>query len=202
MNALGLTARYAGLFLAAYLLGSISFSYLAVRFLRHEDLRSHGSGNLGALNAARRLGKAGFLLVFLGDAAKAYLAVEVGRRWLGTDLALLVAAAGALVGHSYSLFLGFSGGKGLASAVGVLLAWWPPALLQMALLALAFLALTRDYHVAPALAAACFPALAWLHWRSPLWVTAGALLAALIVWRHRSSLASWVRHRRTTRDSQ
>ncbi|MGE5509175.1 MAG: glycerol-3-phosphate acyltransferase [Chitinophagales bacterium] len=196
------SAGYLALFLVAYLLGSVSFSYLAVRLLRREDLRALGSGNLGALNAARRLGKAGFLLVFLGDAGKAYLAVEVGRRWLGTDLALMVAAGGALVGHAYSLFLGFSGGKGLASAVGILLAWSPPALLAVALLALVFLAVTRDYHVAPALAAVCFPALAWLFWHSARWVIAGALLAALIVWRHRRSLASWAARLRPTPGSR
>lgn len=198
----GVALRYLSLCAFAYLLGSVSFAYLAVRLFRREDLRALGSGNLGALNASRRLGKAGFLFVFLGDAAKAYLAVEVAQRWIGTDLALLLGAGGVLLGHTYSLFLRFAGGKGLACAVGILLAWSPQVLLVMALLALLFLALTRDYHVAPALAAACFPAIAAAYWRSPLWAGAGVLLAGLIIWRHRQSLAAWLARRRANPGSR
>lgn len=187
--------RYPVLFVLSYLLGSISFAYLSVALIRREDLRQSGTGNLGATNAARRLGWAGFVLVFLGDAGKAYLAERLALRWPGGDLATLTAAAGVLVGHSYSPFLGFSGGKGLACAVGTLFALSPVVLLVMLLLAAVFLLATRDLHLAPALAALFFPPVAWLFWRSPLWTGLSLPLVALILWRHRHNLAAWFTRR-------
>ncbi len=184
---------YLGLLAVSYLLGSVSFSYFSVALLRHQDLRRLGTGNLGARNAARLLGWPGFVLVFLGDAGKGFLAVRLAQAWLGTDLSTVTAAGGVLLGHSYSLFLGFSGGKGLASAVGILFALSPAVLLVMLLLAGLFLLLTRNLYLAPTLAALFFPLVAWLFWRSRIWTGLGVLLVLLILWRHRHNLADWAK---------
>ncbi|MDI6871555.1 MAG: glycerol-3-phosphate acyltransferase [Bacillota bacterium] len=193
---IGLAYPYLGVFVLSYLIGSVSFSYLAVYLVRRRDLRRLGTGNLGARNAGRLLGWPGFVLVLLGDAGKGFLAVRLAQGWLGTDLASVVAASGVLLGHSYSLFLGFSGGKGLASAVGILLALSPAVLLVMLLLAGLFLLLTRNLYLAPTLAALFFPAVAWLFWHSRVWAGFGILLVALILWRHRHNLADCLNRRK------
>lgn len=199
MSGVSVVLTYSSLLFGSYVLGSISFAYLAVRLLRRQDLREAGTGNLGARNAARLLGWPGFAFVFLGDAGKGWLAVSLAKRWPGGDLATLTAAAGVLLGHSYSLFLRFSGGKGLASAVGILLALSPAVTLVMLLLAALFLALTRNLYLAPTLAALFFPAVAWHFWRSPVWTVLGVLLVALILWRHRRNLRDWLVERRRHR---
>lgn len=196
MSALASVLRHLALLLVSYLLGSLSFAYLAVRLATGQDLRRLGTGNLGARNAARLLGVPGFAFVFLADAGKAWFAVTFADRWLGGDLATLVAAAGVLVGHSYSLFLGFAGGKGLASAVGILFALSPAVLAVMLLLALTMLLVTRNVYLAPTLAALFFPLVSWLFWHSRVWTGLGLFLVALILWRHRRNLEAWWRQRR------
>lgn len=187
---------YAALLGLSYLAGSLPFAYLAVRLLAGEDLRRLGTGNLGARNAGRLLGWPGFLLVFLLDAGKGFLAVRLAQVWLATDWATLLALVGVLLGHSYSVFLGFSGGKGLASAVGALLALSPPLTLALLLLAGLFLALTRNPYLAAVLAAVAFPPLARQFLGSPFWTGAGLLPVGLILWRHRRNLGDWFRQRR------
>lgn len=189
---------YLLLLAVSYLIGSVSFAYLAVTLFRRQDLRRLGTGNLGARNAARVLGVPGFILVFLGDAAKAYLAVRLAQSWSAGDLAALTAAAGVLLGHSYSLFLGFAGGKGLACAAGILFALSPLVLLVMLIIAGIFLLVTRSSYLAATLATGSFPLVSWLFWRSSVWTGLGLLLVALIIWRHRRNLADWLAARRAS----
>jgi glycerol-3-phosphate acyltransferase PlsY len=114
------------LLIAAYLLGSISFAILVARFYGLPDPRSHGSGNPGATNMLRTGKKSAAALTLLGDALKGYLAVILAR-W-ATDAYDLpgyvpyLAALAAFLGHLYPVFFGFKGGKGVATALGVLLA--------------------------------------------------------------------------------
>jgi glycerol-3-phosphate acyltransferase PlsY len=118
----------------AYLSGAIPFSYIAGKTFAGIDLREHGSGNLGASNTFRLLGPKVALAVLIGDVAKGFLPVyfapsiaplaTVSGQWL-----MLVAAFFAVIGHMFSVFLRFSGGKGIATTAGVLLALSPPAFL-------------------------------------------------------------------------
>ena len=104
----------------AYILGSISFPYLFTKKIRHEDIREKGSGNAGTTNVLRNYGWGMGVLVFAGDVLKGLLAALIGM-YLGGELGLCVAGVFAVVGHNYSCFLRFKGGKGIAATIGVLL---------------------------------------------------------------------------------
>ena len=114
----------------AYLLGSIPFGYLLVRFFRKEDIRAIGSGNIGATNVARSGAKGLGIATLLLDLGKAFLAVKIAQHLAPGNYDLAVAAAvAAILGHVFPVWLGFRGGKGVASALGVFLALtWPSAL--------------------------------------------------------------------------
>lgn len=103
----------------AFLLGSFPTAYVLGRFLARTDVRQHGSGNPGALNAYRRLGKTAGLLVLAIDAGKGALALYIGQQIGAPGIAIYVAAVAIVLGHNFSPFLGFKGGKGAATALGI-----------------------------------------------------------------------------------
>ncbi|MGB7024495.1 MAG: glycerol-3-phosphate acyltransferase, partial [Candidatus Acidiferrales bacterium] len=109
--------------IAAYLLGSIPFGYLIVKMGRGSDVRGAGSGNIGATNVTRVAGKAAGLATLMLDAGKGYLAVWLAMRWSHENIRWMMAAAVAVVlGHTFSCWLRFRGGKGVATGLGVFLA--------------------------------------------------------------------------------
>ncbi len=134
---------YAAAIVAAYLLGSFPTGYLVGRFGKGVDVRHYGSGSTGATNVQRLFGWGGFALVFAGDFGKGFLAAWAARS-LGIDaLGQALAALAALVGHNFPLFLGFRGGRGVATGVGGLFATVPlPAAFGIILAAL-IMAATR-----------------------------------------------------------
>ena len=103
----------------AYLMGAFPTAYLLGRYLKGTDIRRSGSRNPGALNAYRQLGKAAGLLVLVMDTAKGALAIFIGQRLGAGEVALYVAALSAILGHNLSPFLGFRGGKGAATVLGI-----------------------------------------------------------------------------------
>ncbi|MBV8630785.1 MAG: glycerol-3-phosphate 1-O-acyltransferase PlsY [Silvibacterium sp.] len=179
---------YFSIALAAYLLGSIPFGFLLVRIFRKEDIRSKGSGNIGATNVIRSGAKGLGALTFLLDVFKGYCAVllaEYAADRLGVPLRNAVAIAGicAVIGHIYTVWLRFKGGKGVATAFGVFLglASWA-ALASLAVFVLVF-ALSRYVSLASILGAAAFPAFALLfpHDAYGTCLTAVVILAPLLV---------------------
>src|SRR5271168_267259 len=154
---------------AAYLLGSIPTGYLLVRFVRKQDIRSIGSGNIGATNVLRSGAKGLGAATFLFDTLKGALAVVVGARlataWfppIPLHNAEALAALCAVLGHMFPIWLGLRGGKGVATAFGVFLVVAPwPALGSLAVFVVVF-ALGRFVSLASILAAAAFPLMAWL----------------------------------------
>jgi glycerol-3-phosphate acyltransferase PlsY len=142
----------------AYLLGSIPFGYLLVRIFRNEDIRAQGSGNIGATNVARSGAKGLGLATLLLDMGKAYLAVMIARRIGGGNYDLAVAAAvAAVLGHVFPVWLRFRGGKGVASALGVILALtWPSGVAILVVFVVVF-ALTRYVSLASIVGSATFP---------------------------------------------
>jgi glycerol-3-phosphate acyltransferase PlsY len=147
-------------FVLAYLVGSIPFGLLLTRATRAGDLRAIGSGNIGATNVLRtgRKGLA-FLTLFL-DALKGALPVWAAWRLFGPDMAA-VAGLGAVLGHCFPLWLGFRGGKGVATAAGVVLALTPPAFLVVLALFALVVALTRYVSLGSILAALALVPVAW-----------------------------------------
>ena len=188
---------YLSIALAAYLLGSIPFGFLLVRIFRNEDIRSRGSGNIGATNVIRSGAKGLGALTFLLDACKGYFAVLVAG-YLASQIAVLygnavaLAAICAILGHIYTVWLRFKGGKGVATAFGVFLALAPWAALASLAVFVAVFAISRYVSLASILGAAAFPAFALLlrHPAYGLWLTAVTFLAPIIViGKHRENIA-------------
>jgi glycerol-3-phosphate acyltransferase PlsY len=185
----------AALALAAYLLGSIPFAVIVSRLCGLPDPRRHGSGNPGATNVLRTGGKAAAALTLAGDAAKGWLAVFAAPLVAaadGTDMAIAVAAVAVTVGHMYSLFLGLKGGKGVSTAVGVLLAVdlyiAAGAIATWVVIAFFF----RISSLAGLVAAAFVPFFAFfLHGMNGLALEpaiALAIICLLVFWRHRANI--------------
>jgi glycerol-3-phosphate acyltransferase PlsY len=175
--------------LAAYLLGSIPFGLVLAR-LRHIDLRSVGSGNIGATNAARALGKRLGLLVLLLDAGKAVLPIWLCRRYFGdrpeleSQLPWLLCAVGAaaFIGHLLPIFAGFRGGKGVATAFGCFLALEPRAALLSLVVYIAAYGISRISSVGSLVAVGSFPLFLYLTAaRQPSYVLAAGLLVLILV---------------------
>jgi glycerol-3-phosphate acyltransferase PlsY len=151
----------------AYLLGSIPFGYLLVRFFRKEDIRALGSGNIGATNVARSGAKGLGLLTLFLDALKGALAVYIAIHFApavngaASDLAI-AAAVVAVLGHVFPIWLGFKGGKGIATALGVFIALVPAVALASLILFIVVVAITRLVSLGSILAAASIPVFAVL----------------------------------------
>jgi glycerol-3-phosphate acyltransferase PlsY len=165
--------------LVGYLLGSIPFGLVLTKLGGAGDIRSIGSGNIGATNVLRtgRKGLAAATLAF--DLLKGFLPVLLGHRWYGLDAALL-AGLGAVLGHCFPVWLGFRGGKGVATAAGVILGLsWVVLLIGLAIFAVVF-ALTRIVSTASLTAAIAAPLLAW--WLGQPRMALLLLAIAAIVW--------------------
>lgn len=175
---------------AAYLIGSLSFAVIVSRAMGLNDPRTYGSGNPGATNVLRSGSKAAAAVTLLLDAAKGWLPVALVQ-WFGSrfgmgDGTVAMVALAAFLGHLYPVFFRFKGGKGVATAAGMLLGLYPPAAaLAVAVWLLTFY-LTRTSSLAALIATPLtLPLLAWQEPRALLPVS---LLTLLIVWRHRGNL--------------
>jgi glycerol-3-phosphate acyltransferase PlsY len=176
----------------AYLLGSIPFGYLLVRIFRHEDIRSTGSGNIGATNVARSGAKGLGILTLLLDLGKAFLAVRIAQHFAPgvSDLAV-VAAVAAILGHVFPIGLSFRGGKGVASALGGFLALnWPSALCIFGVF-LVIVLLTRFVSLASILAAATLPVFAFvffLHRPDAVMVGGFVVISLIVIVKHHANI--------------
>jgi acyl phosphate:glycerol-3-phosphate acyltransferase len=169
-----------------YLLGSIPFGLLLTRLTGRGDIRAIGSGNIGATNVLRTGSKGLAAATLLLDALKGTAAVLLAERlWPGTGQA---AAAGALIGHLYPVWLRFRGGKGVATLLGILLALSAPVALVYAIVWIGLLLLVRISSVAGMSAALSAPLAAALLGREDLWLLLLGF-ALLVLWQHRSNLA-------------
>jgi glycerol-3-phosphate acyltransferase PlsY len=194
------TGLAAGLVIGAYLLGSVSFSYLIVKAREGMDVRTVGSGNAGATNVLRASGKGPAATVLLLDVIKGVLAVVVARAADAAPPVVGAAAVAVVVGHVFPVFLGFRGGKGVATSAGAMGALAPAAMLfTLALFAL-LVTWKRYVSLGSMVAAAAFPLFAWtgqrLGWvkdEDPWLIAASAAIALIVVVRHRSNLRRLLR---------
>ncbi len=173
-----------------YFLGSIPFGYLIVRWQKGVDVRSTGSGSIGATNVMRNLGIVGFVATFLLDFGKGAAAVLLAAEMTGNDPRWVAAAAlAALVGHCYPVWLRFRGGKAVATAAGVFTVLAPMSFGLALLIFVLVVGIWRYVSLGSILAAAAFPALAYVleHPPRPI-VLAAALGAALIILRHHGNI--------------
>jgi glycerol-3-phosphate acyltransferase PlsY len=173
-----------------YLVGSIPFGVILSKAMGLGDLRKIGSGNIGATNVLRTGNKTAAALTLLLDGGKGAVAVLLARALAGEDAAQLAGLA-AFVGHCFPVWLGFRGGKGVATFLGIALAlWWPLGLAACAVW-LATAAAFRISSLAALVAAAVSPVLVVLTGMPGAWVLCAAL-AALIFARHRGNIARLV----------
>jgi glycerol-3-phosphate acyltransferase PlsY len=213
-----MTSTYIIVAVIAYLLGSIPFGYILVRVFTGADVRTQGSGNIGATNVART-GKKGLAIATLVlDAAKGALAVFIAQLlvpgWLtalgstvsrppsatipayevpmGLSYSLMsIAALFAILGHMYPVWLKFKGGKGVATGLGVFLALAPKAVLIVLVFFLVVVAITRYVSLGSIVAAAVFPfAFYYMHPQhgTPLIMTMISGVSLLIIWKHRENI--------------
>ena len=176
--------------LASYLLGAIPTSYLVGRVFRGIDLREHGSGNLGATNLYRTLGWKFAIPAGLFDIAKGAVPVlAIAPAVSGSQLFALACGLMAVVGHVFSLFAGFKGGKGVATAAGVMLGLSPYAVLALVAIWAVMVFATGYVSLGSIVAAALLPLLVWvLDPGSRNLVALDALVAAGIIWLHRANI--------------
>jgi len=169
---------YAAALIFGYLCGSIPFGLILTRLAGTQDIRSVGSGNIGATNVLRTGRKGLAAATLLGDAIKGTAAVLIIRHFGGPQLAM-IAGLGAFLGHLFPLWLGFKGGKGVAIYIGVLLGLAWPIALAFCLIWLAAAALTRYSSLAALIASAAVPVLLWItgaHAQALLFASLTALL--------------------------
>lgn len=187
-------------FVAAFLIGSIPFGYLIGRFFYRTDIRTQGSGNIGAMNALRTLGTAGALVVLLLDALKGFVPT-ICALWLfpagldleglppGKEIVAAIVAAGTVLGHCFSPWLRFRGGKGVATSFGAIFALsWPAGLVAIGGWLLGAVA-TRYSSVGSMLGSVLAPLALWLFTRSLAETLYGIFAALLILYKHRDNVA-------------
>jgi glycerol-3-phosphate acyltransferase PlsY len=172
--------------LAAYCLGSVSFAIVVSRLMRLPDPRSYGSGNPGATNVLRTGRKTAAALTLLGDAGKGWLAVWLAAR-LGGDVP--VAGLAVFAGHLYPAFHRFRGGKGVATAAGVLFGFGTWLGLATVATWLVIALVFRYSSLAALIAALAAPIYAWLLPSKEQILAVVIAIAALLVWRHRENIA-------------
>ncbi len=174
--------------IAAYLVGSISFAVISSKLFSLPDPRSYGSGNPGATNVLRSGKKAAAALTLFGDATKGWLAVFVAIQLALSEVQVALVVLAVFLGHIFPVFLRFKGGKGVATALGVLLGmnvWLGlSALATWLVMALLF----RYSSLAALTAAACAPIFAFLLGLPREWVLASGIMLLLLIWRHKKNI--------------
>jgi glycerol-3-phosphate acyltransferase PlsY len=185
------------LLIAAYLIGSLSFAVILSRLFGLPDPRSYGSGNPGATNVLRSGRKAVAVLTLLGDAVKGAAAVLLAqwtaRRYGLPDYSPALAGLAAFAGHLWPIFFGFVGGKGVATALGLLLALNSWLGLGCLLSWLLVFGITRVSSLAALVAAGLAPLYVWWLNGDGLETTAIVVLAGLIFWRHKANIGRLLR---------
>jgi glycerol-3-phosphate acyltransferase PlsY len=177
--------------IAAYLIGGIPFGYLIVKWTTGADVRSSGSGNIGATNVLRTTGRTAGIVTLLLDIAKGAFAVWLTGKFTAGNISWMSAAALAVMaGHAFPVFLNFHGGKAVASFVGAYLVLAPIPLAAVAIVFFGAVAVSRHVSLGSVLAAGMFPLAVWMFMQPPLsLVGASVVSGAFIIYRHRANLA-------------
>ena len=180
----------AALILLAYLIGSLPFAVIVSKALGLPDPRSYGSGNPGATNVLRTGRKLAALLTLAGDGGKGWLAVFLASRYGIDAIGVAACAIAVFLGHLFPVFLRFKGGKGVATAAGVLIAFDPWLGAAAAATWLVVAVVTRYASLASIVAAVLAPVYAFFMSARGAAVLALALIGALIVWRHKGNIVN------------
>ena len=179
--------NYAILILVGYLIGTIPCSYFVGKVMGNIDVREHGSGNAGATNVLRTVGKKAALIALIGDVAKGIIPAILGQMVLGMDGAVLCAIF-AVVGHCYPITLGFKGGKGVATAGGMIIGTNPLVALGLFTYMFILIKKTKYVSLASITAAIIYPIIFWILYDSTIVRLGSILLGLLIIFKHRANI--------------
>ena len=181
--------NWALLIIAAYLIGSIPTGLILGKLIWKKDLRQYGSRNIGATNAWRILGKKAGLLIFVLDFIKGQLGVLLGAYFLSSPGAMVVGGLFAIFGHMFPIFLGFKGGKGVSTTLGVIAALMPKVTAIIVLVWLVLVLITRYVSVGSVVAAVLAPILAAVFREPTIYFLFVLIAGVFIVLRHKENLA-------------
>ena len=184
--------------LVAYLLGSINTSILVSKFMGGSDIRNFGSGNAGATNTLRVMGKKAALLVVIGDALKGVLAIVAARLladvFEASVLCEYVAALFVVAGHVFPLYFGFRGGKGIMTSIAVVFTLDPAIGAILVSVFVAVLICSNYVSLSSVVASVCFPlCVLWLHNGDVAFLTSSVILAVLTVVKHRTNISRLIK---------
>ncbi len=179
--------KYVILILVGYLIGTIPCSYLVGKFMGNIDIRKHGSGNAGATNVLRTVGKKAALFALIGDVLKGVVPAIIGNIILGMDGAVLCAIF-AVIGHCYPVTLGFKGGKGVATAGGMIIGTNPLVALFLFTYMFIVIRVTKFVSLASITAAIIYPIIFWFLYDSTIVRVGSIFLGILIVYKHRANI--------------
>ena len=177
----------------SYIIGSIPSGLILGRLFLHTDLRAHGSRNIGATNAWRTLGKGAGIAVFIADCIKGQAGVLLGLSLPGTPIAAVIGGLFAIIGHSFSLFLRFHGGKGVATALGVLTILMGNVTFLVFAIWLIIVYKTRYVSLGSVTAAVLTPILAAAFGYPMEYILFAMLASALVILRHRENINRLIR---------
>lgn len=175
------------IFILGYFIGTISSSYLIGKFAGNIDIRKHGSGNLGATNTLRVLGLKAGIGVLLADFLKGVAATLIGI-WIGGEFGGLMGGLGAIVGHNWPVFLGFKGGKGIATSLGLIFTLFPKIGAILVVCGIIIIAATRYVSLASLVGSIMFPILVAVFNYDLIYVIISIVIAVLAIYRHRSNI--------------
>ena len=180
---------YIAVVLISYIVGSIPSGLVLGKGIWHVDLRRYGSGNIGATNAWRTLGKGPGLLIFAADLLKGVIGVGAGSLLIGTPMGMVIGGILAIVGHSASIFLKFSGGKGVATGLGVLLMMMPSVSVIVFAVWLIIVLISKYVSLGSIVAAALVPIAAFFMDEPAEFIVFGLLAAVFVIYRHKSNIS-------------
>ena len=189
---------YAAVALAAYFLGSIPTGYIVAK-AKGVDIRSAGSGNIGATNVFRVLGKTAGIIVLVIDASKGFLAPWFAPAFASAlssgaltgeqvDYVSIIAGIGVILGHNYTCWLKFKGGKGIATSAGAVLALFPAAFAVVLVLWLVVFGISKYVSLASLAAAVALPLTAWLLHSSARMTWLAIFMSALAIYKHKANI--------------
>lgn len=173
--------------ISAYIIGSIPFSLLVGKFMAGIDIRQSGSGNIGATNVLRTLGTGGAILALLGDLLKGLVATWLGMLVGGPGLAAICAIL-VIIGHCYSVFLAFKGGKGVATSAGIMLYLMPKVVVILLVTFVIVVALSKYVSLGSITVATLFPVMAVLLSYSNVYIIMSFVMAIIVVFQHRENI--------------
>lgn len=179
--------EYIILIILGYFIGTIPCSYLVGKFWGKIDVRQHGSGNAGATNVLRTVGKKAALVALLGDVFKGIIPAIIGHLLIGPEGAY-VAGAFAVLGHCYPVTLGFKGGKGVATAGGMIIGTNPLVALALLIYMILLVKTTKYVSLASITAAGFYPIIAWFVYDNTLIHLVALFIGLFIIYKHKANI--------------